>query len=177
MIAAARDVARAVGILVLVRDVVNKRAFRQREPRIVLREHLAEVFHGGKHLIRREFLVAHRQHGMLDEGFIERRARIRLQRNGTSRRRVSRRRCVRKAARFRRSCVWSSGPELAFILNPRSDPHQIPGSCRPDRVDYAGNRRLLPGVRRRRDGSAVEMPRGMAENRQDYEEPDETGQQ
>ena len=75
VVAGAGDIARAVGVGVLVRDVVDQRAFRQRELGVVLREDLAEQLHGGEKLRRGQLLVADHQHRMLDKGAVEPRAR------------------------------------------------------------------------------------------------------
>ena len=82
VIALARDISRAVREFILVGDVVNGRAFRQREAGVVLNEHLADQLHGLQHLMRVHLLVPHHQHGMIREGLIQPRARVRVHRFG-----------------------------------------------------------------------------------------------
>src|SRR5271169_1868714 len=71
VVALARDVALAVGIEILVRDVMDRGTIRQCEARIVLGKHLAQQPDRGKQLMRRQLLVAKHQHRMVDEGAIE----------------------------------------------------------------------------------------------------------
>ena len=50
---------------------MDLRTLRQREARVVLREHLAEQLHRGEQLRRGQMLVAEHQNRMLDEGAVQ----------------------------------------------------------------------------------------------------------
>jgi hypothetical protein len=71
VVALAGNVTPPVGIAILVRNVVDQRAVRQRELRVVLREDLAEKLDGGVQLCRRQLLVAKYQNRMVDERTVE----------------------------------------------------------------------------------------------------------
>ena len=68
----AGNVAAAVGEAILVGDVMDLRAVRDGEARIVLREDLAEQADRLEDLRRRQRLVADHQHAALDEGAVHR---------------------------------------------------------------------------------------------------------
>jgi hypothetical protein len=61
----------AVGIEILVRDVVDERTFGQGKARIVLRKRLAEQPDGTEQLLGRQMLVAKHQYRMVDKRTIE----------------------------------------------------------------------------------------------------------
>jgi hypothetical protein len=71
VIAFARNVASAVRIEVLVRDVVNERTLRQGKARIVLWEGLAEQADCREQLLGRQMLVAKHEHRIVDKRTIE----------------------------------------------------------------------------------------------------------
>lgn len=67
----AGDIAPAVGIEILVRDVVNERTIRQGEARIVLRKYLAKEANRGQQLMWCQMLIAKHQDRTVDEAAIE----------------------------------------------------------------------------------------------------------
>ena len=64
----AGNVTRAVGKAILVGEVMNLRALRDREPGIVLLEHAAEQADRRQQLLRFERLLPDHQDAVLDEG-------------------------------------------------------------------------------------------------------------
>ena len=71
VIAFARNVTSAVGIEILVRDVVDERTLGQGKARIVLWEGLAEQADCLEQLLGRQMLVAKHQHRTIDKGAVE----------------------------------------------------------------------------------------------------------
>ena len=61
---------------------MHQRIFRQREARIVLAEHLAELLDRGEQLMRCQMLIAKDQHRIVYKGAIELRPRCLIDRLG-----------------------------------------------------------------------------------------------